>query len=288
MDGLGVPLVTPFTESGELDEQRLRALVDWLLDRGVDFLVPCGSTSEAPLLSPDERVGVVQTVADAADVPVLAGTGYAGFHQTVRTTNRAAVAGADGALVVTPYYYDHDQETLAAYYREVADAVDVPVYLYSVPAYTDVALDPETVGSLADHGNVHGIKDSAGDLGALHRIRRLAPDLDVLVGSGSVHGHGLAAGADGAILALANVVPEDCRTVLDRVASGDLAGALELNGDLVELNRALTGRYGIPGIKAAMRERGAPAGYARRPFRPPGEEARRHLGELLAALDRHP
>ncbi|MEF8773666.1 MAG: dihydrodipicolinate synthase family protein [Halobacteriales archaeon] len=282
MEGLGVPLITPFDEDGRIDEQRLREVAGWVVDRGVDFLVPCGSTSEAPLLSPDERARVIEVVADATDVPVLAGTGFEGFDQTVAATERAAEVGADAALVVTPYYYGHDGETLAAYYRDVADVADVPVYLYSVPKFTDVALAPRTVESLATHDGIAGMKDSSGDLAAFQRSRRLAPDLDLLVGSGGVFGHALAAGADGAILALANVAPEPASAVLDRAAAGDVEGALSLAADLVALNRAVTAEYGIPGLKAAMRERGAPAGYPRRPFRPVGDEARQELAELIA------
>ncbi len=283
MDGLGVPLVTPFDETGAVDEDRLRELVEWVTARGVGFLVPCGSTSEAPLMSVDERTRVVEAVADAADVPVLAGTGHAGYRETVRGTRLAAEAGADAALVVTPYYYRHDQDALADYYREVADAVDVPVYLYSVPKFTGVALDPTTVEALAGHENVAGMKDSSGDLEALQRIRRRAGDFDLLVGSGSVFAHGLAAGADGGVLALANVAPGETSEIYGHHEAGDGAAALELNADLVDLNRAVTAEYGIPGLKAAMRMRGAPAGYPRRPFRSVDEAVERELADLLEA-----
>jgi dihydrodipicolinate synthase/N-acetylneuraminate lyase len=285
MDGLGVPLATPFDADGDVDHDRLADLANWVLDRGADFLVPCGSTSEAPLLAPDERTAVIETVAGATDAPVLAGTGFAGYRQTVRATDAAADAGADAALVVTPYYYGHDADALAAYYRDVADAADVPVYLYSVPKFTDVALAPRTVESLAAHGNVVGMKDSSGDLAAFQRTRRLAPDLDLFVGSGGVVGHGVAAGGDGAILAVANVAPELASEVVELAASGETGAALDANADLVELNRAVTGTYGVPGLKAAMRERGAPVGTVRRPFRPVGDEAATELAELLAELD---
>ncbi|PSP78631.1 dihydrodipicolinate synthase family protein [Halobacteriales archaeon QS_1_68_20] len=281
MDGLGVPLVTPFDEDGGVDQDRLRELVAWVTDRGVDFLVPCGSTSEAPLLSVDERTRVIDVVADAADVPVLAGTGHAGYRETVRQTRRAVEAGADAALVVTPYYYSHGQDALAAYYREVADAVDCPVYLYSVPKFTHVALDPGPVEELAGHENVAGMKDSSGDLEALQRTYRRAADFDLLVGSGSVFAHGLAAGADGGILALANVAPDAASDVYDRHEAGDGTAARELNADLVNLNRAITAEYGVPGLKAAMRMRGAPAGYPRRPFRSVDEAAEAELADLL-------
>ncbi|MFC7047052.1 dihydrodipicolinate synthase family protein [Halobacteriaceae archaeon GCM10025711] len=277
MHGTGVPLATPFDESGDLDETRLRDLVGWVTDRGVDFLVPAGSTSEAELMSADERARVVEVVVDAApdDVPVLAGTGHPGLAETLRQTERAARAGADAALVVTPFYYPHDDAALATYYRDVADESDIPVYLYSVPPFTHVTLSPDVVADLATHENVVGMKDSSGDIELFQRERRVAGDgFDLLTGSGSVYAPALDAGADGGILALANIVPERASEVYRLYRDGDREAARRLSAALVELNRAVTAEHGIPGLKAAMRARGAPAGYARKPHQPvsPGVE----------------
>ncbi|MHB9287826.1 dihydrodipicolinate synthase family protein [Halobacteriales archaeon Cl-PHB] len=285
MHGVGTPLVTPFDESGDVDHDRLAALVDWLEARDVDFLVPCGSTSEAELLTADERRRVVETVVDAASVPVVAGTGHPGYRETMAATDAAAGAGADAALVVTPFYYPHDQDTLVDYYREVADASPLPVYLYSVPKFTGVGLDPETVERLADHPNVAGLKDSSGDIGSLVRIQRRVADadFDLLVGSGSVLAQGLDAGAGGGVLALSNVAPEASARIAD-VHGDDPARARSLNADLVELNVAVTAEYGVPGLKWAMRERGAPAGRPRSPHQWPDGAARSRLESLVADL----
>jgi dihydrodipicolinate synthase/N-acetylneuraminate lyase len=288
MHGTGVPLATPFDEDGDLATDSLREVVSWLEDGGVDFLVPCGSTSEAPLLTDAERDRVIETVADETDLPVVAGTGYAGYRATVGATERAAEAGADAALVVTPYYYDHDPATLSAYYREVADASPVPVYLYSVPKFTGVALDPETVAGLAPHEGIAGIKDSSGDVGRVGRHARGTDgeEFDVLNGSGSVYAHALDAGAVGGILALANVVPGFAARIRERHADGDDRGARELNADLADLNRAVTARFGVAGLKAAMRYRGVPAGRPRRPLRDAGADVRREVHALVdAALE---
>ncbi|MDG5775284.1 dihydrodipicolinate synthase family protein [Haloarculaceae archaeon H-GB2-1] len=284
MHGTGLPLVTPFETDGTIDSRALRELVQWVERRGVDFIAPCGSNSEAPLLSADERARVVETVVEEATVPVLAGTGHAGFDATRRQTERAAEAGADAALVVTPHYFQHDQETLATYFRDLADASSIPVYLYSVPKYTGVRLEPETVADLAMHENVAGMKDSSGDLVSLGRIARSTDDeFDLLVGSGSVYAHGLDAGADGGVLAMANVVPELASAVYDRHASGERGAARELNATLVDLNEAVTGDDGIPGLKAAMRARDAPAGRVRSPHLPASDEA---VTRLAALVDR--
>ena len=286
MDGIGPPLVTPFDASGDVDHDALAELVDWVEARGVDFLVPCGSNSEAELLTADERQSVVETVVDAASVPVLAGTGSPGLRETLEATESAAEAGADAALVVTPFYYDHDQDALGAYYRELADDSPLPVYLYSVPAYTGVRLEPETVGALADHPNVAGMKDSHADIGEFTRTRRRVADetFDLMVGSASVLAAALDAGASGGVVALANLLPEKTAAVYRRHAA-DPAAARRLNAELVEVNTAITATYGVPGLKYAMRQRGVPAGHPRSPHRAPDEEAKAHLQELLAAVE---
>jgi len=285
MHGIGPPLVTPFDRDGDVDYDRLRDLVDWVEDRGVDFLVPCGSNSEAELLTNTERQHVVETVVETASVPVLAGTGHPGYRETLESTEAAAAAGAEAALVVTPFYYDHDQPTLAAYYRRLADEASIPVYLYSVPAYTGVRLAPETVADLADHDNVAGMKDSSGDLEAFLRTRQRVEDaeFDLMVGSGNVLAQALDAGATGGVLALANVAPRRASEVFERHVENP-AAARELNADLVELNREVTAEHGVPGLKFAMRNRGAPAGYARSPHREPDETARERLRGVVADL----
>ena len=289
MHGTGLPLVTPFTAEGELAEEDLRDLVDWVVDRGVDFVVPCGSNSEAELMTADERARVVEIVVEETpdDVPVLAGTGHPGYRETAEQTARAAAAGADGALVVTPFYYAHDDEALEAYYTDLADVSEIPIYLYSVPAYTGVQLSAEVVGRLASHDNVHGMKDSSGNLDLFQRERARTADeeFDLLVGSGGVYAHALDAGADGGILALANIAPEKSAEIHDLHESGNAAAARALNADLIELNRAITARHGVPGLKATMRWRGAPAGHPRRPHRPVEEPVREELKELAAVAE---
>lgn len=284
MHGTAVPLVTPFEDDGSVDHAALRELTTWLLDSGLDFLVPAGSTSEAPLLTMAERTAVVETVVEASgDAPVLAGTGHPGFEATMEQTEQAAAVGADGALVVTPFYYTPDQDALATYYRDVAAASPIPVYLYSVPKYTGVRVEPETAIDLAAHDNVLGMKDSSGDMESVQRIATGTADLDfdLLGGSGSIFAPALDAGASGGILALANVVPERVSEIYRLHEAGDDGEARALNRQLVDLNRALTGVYGVPGIKYAMRHRGREVGAARRPFQPVDDAAARELATLV-------
>ncbi|UPW01409.1 dihydrodipicolinate synthase family protein [Halorussus gelatinilyticus] len=283
MHGTGVPLITPFDADGELDEERLREVTRWVDDGGVDFVVPCGSNSEAELMGIEERARVVEVVADETDLPIVAGTGHPGLKETLRQTELADEAGADAALVVTPFYYGYDDEELEAYYREVADESPIPVYLYSVPVYTGVALDPEVVGRLAAHDNIAGMKDSSGDIERFQRERRLTADeeFDLLVGSGSVYAHALASGGDGGILGLANVAPERASEIFKLHQAGEDESARQLNAELVELNRAVTSEYGVPGAKAAMAERGVDAGHPRKPHRGVSDDVRAEIVELI-------
>jgi 4-hydroxy-tetrahydrodipicolinate synthase len=283
VSGTGLPLATPFAESGDVDEDALRSLVETVEDAGVDFVVPCGSNGEAAHMDVPERTRVVKVVAAEASVPVVAGTGHPSERVTVDQTEAAADAGADAALVVTPFYHQHDASAIATHYERVADASPIPVYLYSVPKYTGTTLQPRTVQSLATHGNVHGIKDSSGDLETLQRYVTLTEDaeFDVFVGSGSVYAPALDAGATGGVLALANVVPTLASQIFDLHDAGEDAAARELNRNLVELNRAVTSEYGVPGLKAAMRSRGFDARTARRPFCPVADDVRVELAALV-------
>lgn len=281
MHGTGVPLVTPFAD-GAVDHERLRALAEWLERSGVDFLVPCGSTGEGPALTTDERVAVVETVASATDLPVVAGTGREGLEPTLETTERAAEAGADAALVVTPSYYGTDDAALVAYYEEVASASPIPVYLYSVPKFTGRMLTPETVAALATHENIAGIKDSSGSLESIQRLLDHTDDaFSVLVGSGSVYAAGLAAGADGGVLAVANVVPERASEIYRLDREGRTDAARERNAAIVELNHAVTSRFGVPGVKAALSMRGQSVGRPRRPLRELEADAKTDLESIL-------
>lgn len=284
VSGIGPPLVTPFDEDGDVDHERLRELVGWVEKRGVDFLVPCGSTSEAELLTARERAAVVETVVEEASVPVVAGTGHPGLRETLESTRAAHDAGADAVLVVTPFYYEHDQEALAAYYRELADSSPLPVYLYSVPTYTGHQLEPETVGELAADSGIVGLKDSSGSLGSLARHRRRTDEeFALLVGSADLLASGLAVGASGAVLAVANLRPETAVEAFE-LRESDPERARQLTADLGEQHRMVF-EHGVPGLKWAMRERGAPAGYPRSPHRRLDREARDAVRSTLESVD---
>lgn len=286
MHGVGPPLVTPFDEDGSLNESKVPDLVTWVESQGVDFLVACGSTGEAELMTVDERIEMIEHVVDAASVPVIAGTGHPGYRETRAATRAAAAAGAHAALVVTPFYYRHGDEALEAYYRRLADTSPMPIYLYVVPKFTGVTLAVETIADLAEHDNIHGIKDSTGALDDFIRLERATRgvDFDLLIGHGGLLTQALEVGGTGGILALANVAPRAVADIVEAAADDPLR-ARERNAEVIELNRAVTSTYGIPGLKWAMRRRGAPAGYPRFPHPPLADAAKTRLETLVSALE---
>ncbi|MFL2521171.1 MAG: dihydrodipicolinate synthase family protein [Halobacteriales archaeon] len=283
MEGTGVPLVTPFDEKGDIDESKLAELVGWVEERGVDFIVPCGSNSEAELMTAEERARVVEIVVESASVPVLAGTGHPGLRESTIQTELAASVGADAALIVTPFYFSHSQEDMAIYYKKLAELVSIPVYLYSVPKFTHVSLEPDTIAELSDGENIKGMKDSSGNSDLFQQEIEVTKekDFDMLVGAGGIYAQALEMGATGGVLALANIAPEKCSEIYQLYKKGDSENAKILNEGLVKLNQGVTGTYGISGLKAAMEMRGAPAGFVRSPHRGVGGAEKEGLQNLL-------
>ena len=283
MEGTGVPLVTPFDERGDIDESKLAELVGWVEEKGVDFIVPCGSNSEAELMTAEERARVVEIVVESASVPILAGTGHPGLRESTIQTELAASAGADAALIVTPFYFSHSQEDMVIYYKKLAELISIPVYLYSVPKFTHVSLEPDTIARLSDEENIKGMKDSSGNSDLFQQEVEVTKEkeFDMLVGAGGIYAQALEMGATGGVLALANIAPEKCSEIYQLYKKGDSENAKILNDELVELNRGVTGTYGISGLKAAMEMRGAPAGFSRSPHRGVGGAEKEGLQNLL-------
>ena len=283
MEGTGVPLVTPFDERGDIDESKLSELVGWVEEKGVDFIVPCGANSEAELMTAEERARVVEIVVESASVPILAGTGHPGLRESTIQTELAASAGADAALIVTPFYFSHSQEDMAIYYKKLAELVSIPVYLYSVPKFTHVSLEPDTIARLSDEENIKGMKDSSGNSDLFQQEVEVTKEkeFDMLVGAGGIYAQALEMGATGGVLALANIAPEKCSEIYQLYKKGDSENAKILNDELVELNQGVTGTYGISGLKAAMEMRGAPAGFSRSPHRGVGGAEKEGLKNLL-------
>jgi 4-hydroxy-tetrahydrodipicolinate synthase len=231
--GAFTALVTPFTPDGSLDEPAFRRLVRWQVLAGIDGLVPCGTTGEAPTLSADERdrliAVTVETVAERPSrgrIHVIAGTGTNDTAATIRATRRAAALGADAALVVAPYYNRPDGRMLDAHFRAVADDGDLPIVVYNVPSRTGTNVDAATFLRLAEHPRIVAVKEASGNLEQIARICAERPaDVAVLAGDDAWTLPVLALGGDGVVSVASNEVPGELVALCAAARSGDWEAA---------------------------------------------------------------
>jgi 4-hydroxy-tetrahydrodipicolinate synthase len=280
--GCTVALVTPFRD-GELDGQALCDAVDWQIAQGTPVISPVGTTGESPTLSHDEHERVISLVVEraAGRAKVLAGAGSNSTAEAVRLTRFAAKAGADGALLVSPYYNRPTQEGLYAHFARIAESVDLPLVLYNVPGRTGRNLEPETVERLARIGPIVAIKEASGSLDQVSDIL-VRTNLTVLSGDDSLTLPMLAVGADGVVSVVANLVPRDVQALLDAFGRGDGAEARKLHAKLFPLCRDLLGLAPNPiPVKTALALLGRGNGELRLPLCPPDERAQAALRRSL-------
>lgn len=284
--GSFVALVTPF-QDGKVDVGRLEALVEHHVQSGTHGLVPCGTTGESATLSHEEHDLVIRTVVKSADgrIPVLAGTGSNSTTEAIRLTRFAQEAGADGALLITPYYNKPTQAGLAEHYRRVATETDIPLILYNVPSRTGVNMLPSTVVALADAPNIVGIKEASGSVDQTVEILRES-DLVVLSGDDALTLPLMCVGAKGVISVAANVVPSMMVDLVDLATAGDYQGARELHYRLYPLFRMLFVETNPIPVKAALAMQGRVGDELRLPLLPISEEHRRELAEVMEEVIR--
>ncbi|HSL53266.1 MAG TPA: dihydrodipicolinate synthase family protein, partial [Pyrinomonadaceae bacterium] len=254
--------------------------------RGVIGFVVLGSTGERVHLDEREYLQVIEVSRAASDSILIAGAGQQSTVNTIKEIKNAARAGAEAVLVITPYFYRPaiTQEALVNYYTAVADEAPVPVLLYSMPPLTGIKIEPETVARLSEHPNITGVKDSSNDVVGFRRTVELCPnDFAVMTGNGTVLLDTLRAGAKGGILAVGCVVPDVCVEIFRLFGSGEIERAEKLQEELTPLASAVTTKYGIGGLKAALDLAGFRGGAVRAPLRSPDEAAR---AEIQSVLDR--
>ncbi len=271
--GIFTPIVTPFTTDDSIDEGALRRNVDRWMKTPLTGLVVLGSNGEAAQLDDVEADRVVEIVRERvpSDRPLIAGTGRESTKATIAATARAAAAGVDAVLVRTPSFFKAQMsaEIFARHYTEVADASPVPVLLYNVTMFTGVTLPLEAVERLAAHPNIVGMKESGGDISYISElVTRTPDDFTVLAGSATTFFHALCAGCDGAILALAALLPDACVRMQALVRDDRLAEARALQHWIMPLARSVGGTYGVAGLKAALDLTGYTGGLPRPPLRP--------------------
>lgn len=292
LQGVIVPVVTPFSLEGGLDLEGLEVQMEWLSGRGLTGVVALGSTGEAPLVSREERRSIVARVASLREEGVLlvAGVGAESSALTIDLALEAAEAGAEALLVINPSYYRSQMthRVLFDHYSDLADKSPLPVILYSIPQNTGLPLSHTLVEELAAHPNIAGLKDSGGDMRDLHLfLERTPPDFNVITGSALLTGPAAAAGASAAILAMANVVPDLCVELFDAGCTGEIDTVRRLQSELNFLTRAIQGRFGIPGMKAAADLLGGHGGFPRKPMQPLNDEDRTSVAAALEEAGMH-
>ena len=239
--GAFVAIVTPFID-GKLDEQGLQDLIEFQIAGGTHGIVPCGTTGESATMSHAEHHRVVELTIKtvAGRVPVLAGTGSNSTSESIELTRAAKEAGADGALMITPYYNKPSQEGLYQHFKAVAEAVDIPIILYNVPSRTAVNMLPETVARCAAIPNIVGVKEATADLNQISQIIRLCPkDFAVMSGDDFTSMPTVMIGGTGVISVTSNVAPKDMAAMMDAALAGDIARAQELHYKLLPLMQAM-------------------------------------------------
>ncbi len=267
--GTIVALVTPFGPDGSLNESKVRELVQFHLKKGTSAIVPCGTTGESPSLSDSEKVRLFELVVEEVNgrIPVLAGTGTNSTAKSIALTRKAKEIGANGALVITPYYNKPTQEGLYRHFMAVADEGGLPVVLYNVPGRTGVNLLPETVERLSSHPNIVGIKEASGNLNQISEIHRRCGDrMTILSGDDGLTLPILSVGGQGVISVSANIVPDRLNAMIQAFQAGELTRALQLHHQLADLHRDLFLETNPIPIKTAMNMMGFEVGGFRLPL----------------------
>lgn len=253
--GIYIPLVTPFY-NGEIDWESLENLIEYYIEKNVDGLVPCGTTGESPTLSEKEHMEVIDFVIKKVNgrVPVIAGTGSNETAKAVEFTVQAEKLGANGALIVCPYYNKPTQEGILAHYKKIAEATSLPIIVYNIPGRTGRNIEVSTIMELANIENIVGIKEASGDINQLMDVIRLRPGgFSVLAGEDHLIFINCALGGDGAIAASAHLLPEKFKEMCKLAWEGNSNKAAEIHFRLLPLVRLFFAETNPSPVKTALK-----------------------------------
>lgn len=286
IEGVLPALITPFAADNTIDKEGLQQNIGFLIENGVSGIVPCGTTGESATLSMKEHEEVIEIAVECSNVPVVAGTGSNNTTEAIELTKFAEDAGADAALLITPYYNKPNDRGMLAHFRKVANEVDLPMILYNVPSRTGINLKPEIVAELAKEGNIIGIKEASGNLEQVTRLIEMTQDEDfvVLSGDDALTLPIMALGGRGVISVAANAAPKLVVSMVDAFRRGDMDEARKLHFALAPLIRAVFLETNPIPIKKAVELIGLPAGDLRLPLAPMSEENEKKLKKALNDL----
>ncbi|MHC4321606.1 MAG: 4-hydroxy-tetrahydrodipicolinate synthase [Planctomycetota bacterium] len=277
-----VAMVTPFKD-GVVDYDKLGELVDYHVENGTNAIIPCGTTGESPTLTHREHGEVVAKVIEVANgrVPVIAGTGSNNTSEAISLTRHAKETGADGSLIITPYYNKPTQQGLYDHYKAILDEVDIPVIIYNVPSRTGVSISPETVAKLYECGNIVAIKEATGDIDQASQILNLC-DIDVLSGDDSLTLPIMSVGGKGVVSVLANILPREVSELASSILNGEIENAQRLHRSLFPLCKAMFIETNPIPVKTTMKLLGRLNGEMRLPLCNMSDE---HEGQLKKVLE---
>ncbi len=257
-EGVYPALVTPFDSDGEVDYGALGDVIEYVEDAGVDGVVPCGSTGESATLTHEEHKKVVEYTVEKAETKVVAGSGSNSTHEALELTKHADEAGADGALLISPYYNIPNDTGLVEHYETVADAVDIPLLVYNVPGRTGHNIPDDVIVELASHDGIAGIKEASGDINKISRLcaRTRDKEFDVVSGDDSMTLPLLSVGGTGVISVTANIFPRAMCELVDAARQGDYERARETHAELMPVFDAMFVETNPIPVKIACEELG--------------------------------
>ncbi len=281
--GIYPPLTTPFIDD-EVSTDKLIGNIFKYEKKMLAGYVLFGSNGESVFLTKEEKLQLVKIVREHTNRTIIAGTGLDSIKETIFLTNEAAESGANYALIISPSFFKNEMKHRAFlnYYIRVADSVMIPVIIYNVPKFTNVNIEAETIIELSNHPNIVALKESSENPARISEISsNVKPGFKVIVGTASILYTGILSGAVGGILALANIAPDQCIQILSLIRESDFEKALQIQNKMIPVNRAVTSKFGVAGLKASMDLMGYYGGNPRMPLEPISEA---HLIELKMIL----
>ncbi len=286
--GAGVAIVTPMTETGEVNYKKLGELLDYQIENGTDSIIICGTTGEASTLTHEEHLETIRYAIDkvAKRIPVIAGTGSNCTDTAVYLSQEAEKYGADGLLLVSPYYNKATQKGLIAHFTKIANSVKIPVILYNIQGRTGVNITPETIAYLAHNvENIVAVKEASGNISQVAKIAQLAGDeLDIYSGNDDQIVPLLSLGGKGVISVLSNIAPKETHDIVAKYMEGDVAGSLALQLKAIPLIEQLFCEVNPIPVKAALNLMGWEVGPLRMPLTTMEEGHQKKLKEAMAAF----
>ena len=286
--GAGVAIVTPMTKTGEVNYKKLGELLDYQIENGTDSIIICGTTGEASTLSHEEHLETIRYAIDkvANRVPVVAGTGSNCTETAVYLSQEAEKYGADGLLLVSPYYNKATQKGLIAHFTKIANSVKIPVILYNIQGRTGVNITPETIAYLVHNvENIVAVKEASGNISQVAKIAQLCGDaIDIYSGNDDQIVPLLSLGGKGVISVLSNIAPRETHEIVAKFMEGDLAGSLELQLKAIPLIEQLFCEVNPIPVKAALNLMGWEVGSLRMPLTDMEEVHQKKLKEAMDAF----